>query len=621
MEIHAKGFAEKEEAVNLADTEAAKIKFELEPGGVLFGTVRDEAGKPLKGAGISVFPPNFSGPQIEYLTTDAEGRYRFEFLPVERGLQLSVSKDGFLDTRDKDSVQVSATAERELNFVLKRRPDGGSVRGTVTDADGKPVAGAKLSNSGRSSRNVRTATTNALGQFSMDDVFEGSGGHVLIVKAKGFAPQQITFTPGAKESPAEVRVKLEAGHRIHGQVVNEYGKPIGRVRIYYSDGNHGFDNIGGSADADANGKFEIDSLPAGAPFSFNAKGYSEIENAELQLDGADEVIVTMKSEGVIKGRVVNAATGKPVSPFSVQITFSPDRKAGDLGHHLSGARATSPAGERFANADGTFALKELIQGMPLQVTVSAEGYERQIERRVLAKSMDDMEQVEFRLPALNPKTVFTIRGRVVDEQGRPIAGAELRMISVNENPLQRRGQFIEYPFGWQMIRSDNVAKHASVNQALEAKSGADGTFTFKEVRPAAGAEIVYWGEGISQGRLDDIGKFSVEELGKLTIKGVTPGTIRGTIDRKAVPGVTDLELNWMNGGIDHDYRFAGLTADDTTFDFRNVPPGDYQVVVQGEHIPTDQTGGFTMKALRRYPVKVVSGETVTLDIKAAEEEK
>ncbi len=217
--------------MNLAGTEAANIAFELEPGGKLFGSVKDEAGNALTMAGVSVFPANFSGPQIEYMTTDYKGQFRFDSLPLGKGMLLIVSKTGFVETRPDVVLGGASGNDRELNLVLKRRPDGGSIRGTVMDAEGKPIAGATIANEGRSSSDVRKAITDEHGAFQLNNVYEGSIGHELIVKAKDFAPQRVAFKPGTKEKPAEITIKLEKGHRIRGRVQDEAGKPIASASV------------------------------------------------------------------------------------------------------------------------------------------------------------------------------------------------------------------------------------------------------------------------------------------------------------------------------------------------------------------------------------------------------
>ncbi|HEY3391464.1 MAG TPA: M56 family metallopeptidase [Lacipirellulaceae bacterium] len=628
IEVQAKGFAEHELPVNLAGTDSANVTVELEPGSALFGTITDEAGKPVAGAGFSVFPEDHHGGQIEYLHTDAQGRYRFDFLPVGQHLELSVSHLDYVTLDEQVNLKAGPNAERQLDLVLTRRPHGGTVSGAVTGANGNPVAGATITNHGRSSREVRSATTDEFGVFLLDDVYEGSLGHELVVKAPKFAPQRVRFKPGTPDAPGKVAIQLEPGHRISGRVVDETGKPIRSVAVYFADGNRGSGmEFGGKATTDAEGRFEFDSLPKDSPFNLVANGYSEIEGAKLPVDGDEEVVVTMRAEGVIKGRVVDAETGNPISPFNVRITFSSDRRPDEPGHSLSGPRATKPEGEQFATPDGDFILADLIRDMPLQVTVLADGYENQVKRRIVAQSAADAETVEFRMARLDASKNFTISGRIVNENEEPISGAELRLISAREIRAPRdpwQSSFVEYPFGWQMIQNGGAQSVAGIRQVLSTTSGMDGEFKFEQVQPAAAMQIAFWGDGVSQGRLQELEKLPAGERESVKIVTVTPATVRGTIDRKALPEATAVDLRSSGFdlhlalfGLDMAFHEAHLSATDTTYEIRNVPPGKYELQVYGPRIRTQRTDGFTNDVVQRHKIELTPGQTLTLDLGGA----
>ncbi len=610
VEVKAAGFAQQVQAINLAETDAANVTFELVPGGKVFGAVRDEAGKPIAGAGISVFPADFRGGQIEYLKTDSAGKYEFGNLPVDVDMVFMVSHDGFLETRPNVSLASASNREQQLDLVLKRRPDGGSVRGTITDGDGRPIAGAEISNSGRSSRDVRRASSDERGVFVLHDVFEGSVGHELVVKAKDYAPQRLAFTPGARAESAELEIKMEPGHRIRGRVVDEGGEPVAGVRVYSSHGNEGGNmEFGQSVTTDAAGRFAFDSLPDHAPLSFIADGYSEIAETSLPLDGDEDAVVTMLSAGIIRGRVVDAVDGKPISSFSVMITFSPDRRPGEPGHHLVGARATSPDGERFSVSDGTFVLNDLVRDMPLQLTVVSAGFDRQTLRRVLAKSAKEAETAEFRLTPIDQSKLIEIGGQIVDEQLRPIPAAELRLIVARKRSFPRDA----FPFNWQMIRRGNLERVDGVLQYLATTSDGDGRFAFREVQPGPDLEIAYWGEGASQGRLEHVERLTSRERENLSIHAVTPGIVRGGIDRQAVPNVTSVILTGRQPANAGEYYQTEVPSNQTEYEIRNIPPGNYQLQVNGARVRTG-VDGFDDKPLQRRQVTVASGETVTVDI-------
>ncbi len=616
VEVKAKGFAQQVQAINLAETETARVTVELTPGAVLEGTVRDEAGAPVAGAGISVFPADFQGGQIEYLTTDPSGKYRFDYLPVDKGLLLMISHDGFVDAREPVTLSAAAAgeaSEKSLDLVLKTRPHGGTVKGTVTDRNGKPIAGATLRNSGWSSRDVRRATTDASGQFILDDVFEGPRRREMVVKAKGFAPNLFSLEPGTREKPEVRSIVLQPGHHIRGRVVDADGRPVDGARVSASGGDGGDMDIGDYVTTDSEGRFTFDSLLPDATFRISKDGYSELDDQHLVLDGDEEIVVTLESAAVIHGRVVDAATGRPVPVFNVMMTFSPDRQAGDPGSHLSGARSTSPEGERFAPSDGAFVLGDLVRGMPLQVMVAAEGYDRVTMRRVVARPAEDAETVEFRLAPVDQAGLFEIKGRIVDSESRPIAAAELRLIVAEKRSFPRDA----FPFNWQMIKSGQVSNNDGVQQYLSTTSDQDGNFVFRGVRPGKDIELIYWGDGISQGRMERVERLTPAERGAMKIAGVTPGALRGRVDRQALPDVIAVMLMPRGGTRGSDYYRDAVSSNDIDYEIRNVPPGGYELQVYGK--PNRSTGGGESDretVLRRERVEIASGETLTFDLGA-----
>ena len=605
IESRARGFAEDVQAVNLNGTQTSSVTARLAPGVELFGVVRDEAGKALPDVGISVFPAGMSGEQIEYMKTDGDGRYQFEYLPTA-GLKLLVSKEGYADFRPDVAVTAPPGGRQELNLTLPRRPFGGSVQGTVVDAEGKPVAGASVVNRGSSSNELRETTTDAQGRYRLDDVYKRSGAHELFIKAKGFAPQRLVFELGDREHPAEVNATLAAGHRIRGRVVTEKGEALAGVRVSYARGNRfpGSD-FGGHTTTDSEGRFEFDSLPAESPFSFEKGGYSDIEDITLQLDGPEEVVVAIRSAGVIRGRVVDDRTGKPLSPFTVRVTFSPDRKLDEPASGLSGARVFG--GEKFATRDGTFRLGDFVRGMPLQVTVEAEGYDPAVVRRVVAVADRHAKPVEFRLTPIDNSALLTIAGRFVDEHSKPLPGAELRLIVASKRSFPRD----RYPFNWTMIRSGQITSSELVLQFLSTITDSEGRFTFKQVRPSGDIELVYWGEGVSQGRREGIGRLSPEEQGNLTVTSKTPGVVRGSINREAYPEISEIMLS---GHPFDDFHHAMLFPGGDSYEIRNVPEGRYDLQIYGPTRRSDERGGFRRDVVKRITVAVKSGETVTVDL-------
>jgi beta-lactamase regulating signal transducer with metallopeptidase domain/5-hydroxyisourate hydrolase-like protein (transthyretin family) len=599
VEAAANGHAAEVQILNLGNGQPAALEFKLPPGGSLEGRVRDENGRPLSGVGINPYGNERPGHPLDYVETDAEGRYRFDYLPVGQTLQLLLRKREYLDERKEFRLDADKARAARLDVVLKKRPHGGSVAGLVTDRQGKPVAGAEVVNRGGSSDEVRRAKTDAQGKFLLDNVYSDGIGHQLVVRAKGFAPQRVEFKPGPADRPAEVAVQLEPGHRIRGRVVNEAGKPISGVSVYFAQGNHfpGME-FGGSATTDAQGRFQFDSLPPRAPFAFHAEGYSAIPDTELPLDGDKEVVVTMRSQGGIQGRVVDAATGKPVPRFNVRITFSPDSQPGDPSAGLRSDRV-SP-GEDFVSAQGQFVLKDLMAGMPLQVSVSANGYRRQVVRRVVAQAAPEAEAVEVRLTAEDPSRLLTVRGRLVNHRGEAVRGADLRLIVATERSERRE----DFPFNWQMIESGQVEQVANVLQVQRRTTAADGRFEFRGIPADAEIELVYWGKGIPGGREDHLERLPEKQRTDFLVQAQAPARVTGTIDRQAFPELSSIQLS----GSARFFR-AVLAPDGKSFVIDDVPPGRYEVQVYGPAVRVEgQPGAFQQAVIGRKTVTLEEGQ-------------
>ena len=261
--------------------------------------------------------------------------------------------------------------------------------------------------------------------------------------------------------------------------------------VYFAGGGNPFSD-GGETKTDQQGRFEFDSLPPDCPFRFSKAGYSEINDRRLELDTPDMIAVKMAPSGAILGKVVDAETRKPVRTFNVRITFSPSRQPNDPNGGLRGDLVDP--GQAFQSAEGKFQIKDLVLGMPLQVMVDAEGYEREVWERVVTQRSDKAEAVEFELASIDPASLTTYIGRLRDAQGQPVVGATLKLIAA---PGRKPGPRAAFPFNWQMIRSGQISQQSGILRFVEGKTNAEGRFEFQKVPKEAEVELVWWGAGIA----------------------------------------------------------------------------------------------------------------------------
>ena len=604
LEVRADGHAKATRWVNLESGGDAEESFALERGGWLEGTVKDGEGRPIAGAGLS-FRLKAGYEQIEYVETGADGRYRVANLPLGPMLTVAVSKDDY-SSKDVDAQLSRPVAT--LDVGLDRMPDGGSIVGVVRDDRGRPVAGAALANQGRSSNQVREAKTGADGRFRLDNLFEGSMGKDVLVRAKGHAPKRVKVEPGPREKPAEVAIDMEPGHRIRGRVVDDRGRPVAGATVDFAHGSNAFSD-GGRMDTDAEGRFAFDALPPGCPFGFSKEGFSDIQDRRLELDGDGEVVVAMTPAGVILGRAVDARTGKPIRKFVVQITFSPDHQPGDP---TGGLRSDliNP-GQSFQSADGTFRLNDLMVDLPLQVTVLADGYEKQAAGRVVVARPDDARTEELRLEPTDPAALRAFRGRLVDPAGKPVVGAQLRLIVAGPREPGPRHAF---PFNWTMITSGQLAQQGRVSRFLEAATDADGRFLFERVRDGQEIELAWWGKGVAPGRADHLEAVERKDDELLEVLADTPARLVGTIDRKLHPQAGRIRVNSASGTIHYDE--VELKPGWSDYEFADLAPGTYTVTLSTAFEPIPGTdGGLTSRPLASAKVTIESGGIARVDFK------
>ncbi len=601
IEVWADGFAKVSRWVNLENGSDAEVEFALAPGGDLEGVVRDPSGKPLAGVGISVSILGMEG-QFSYDKTDVVGHYRLSHLPLGFEMRLDVSRDDLLR---KDVTTHLTGMKQTLDLTMQRRPNGGSIAGVVVDHQGRPIAGAALINEGMSSDMVRETKTGPDGRFRLDDLFESSVGKEVLVRAKGSAPKRLKVEPGAPTQPAEVTITLDVGHRIKGRVADEKDQPLAGVQVYFADGKHAHTD-GGRTTTDDRGLFAFDSLPADSPFAFSKKGYSEIEDRQLPLDTDQVVSVVMVPAGVIVGSVLDARTGRPIRAFNVQITFSPKRQPGEPSTVLL-SKLIDP-GELFQANDGRFKLGKLVVGMPLQVMVSAQGYERHVTERVVVARPADGRVEEFRLDSVDPAELRTYRGRLVDARGNPVAAAQLRLFAARgRHPTERRS----FPFNWSMIRNGQLAKESNVTHFLKAVTDTQGRFEFTRVPRGDAVELAWWGKGIAPGRSDHLERLQDKELIEVTVP--TAARIIVAIDRKAFAGAGQIHV--IGDFIDDEGDWK-LKPGQTEFVLDDLAPDDYRVNLMS---PDDRVPGtpeeLEARTLASMDVYVGPGKTKRVEFK------
>jgi uncharacterized GH25 family protein len=250
------------------------VTMELGPGQPIGGLVKDERGRPIEGAEITVaFHDWTRSPDEDLLEpqrisaddpspyvrvrTDAEGRWRCSSLPADPGpnsaLRLRVEHPDYVSDTGGFQRQLSLRTARAMTGVLPMK-SGVSVSGLVRDTKGNPVSGARValaySNHPQDWLGTRT---DARGRF----VFVHADDHppsrrwVVEVEAAGFAPAYKVTSPQSELPPVEL--SLSPGRPFYGRVVDRRGQPVAGVVL--RAGLDDLDHLSWRAVSDAEGRF------------------------------------------------------------------------------------------------------------------------------------------------------------------------------------------------------------------------------------------------------------------------------------------------------------------------------------------------------------------------------
>jgi len=219
--------------------------------------------------------------------TDASGVARFARLSGPKNVVVVVHADGFV--RDVAGffapIEVKADETRDVLVEMRR---AAAMEGIVRDADGTPFSGARLFVDGAQMHfavepNVAEATSGADGRFRLDGL-PVVGATRIRCRAVRRLPTSIAWS-ASDASPVEIR--LSKGARIRGVVRDATGAfvPGALVRAWSTDpGKTAIDEIPSDphANADDDGRYEIDVLPLGVAWSVVATktGFADAERAD-----------------------------------------------------------------------------------------------------------------------------------------------------------------------------------------------------------------------------------------------------------------------------------------------------------------------------------------------------
>jgi uncharacterized surface anchored protein len=295
------------------------VNFVLSPSaGTISGRVTDAATKkPISGASIQVFSDFIL---ISTALTDPNGNYQIN--DIAPGSYNVIASNNNYQSQIIGAI-VNQNATTIVDFALKTNP--GTISGTVIDAtNSKPIAGATiLLFTGRTYRGNSITDNN--GNYIISNLAPGD--YIVVASAKNFQ----TISQGATVEAGMTTIVNFSGMTtivnfsllpnpgsIIGKVTSETGQPIAGAKILiFQD----FTLIA-SALTDNNGNYSIIGLAPGSYIAIaNAPNFGISALGAIVSANKISVVnfVLSPHPGTISGRVIDAATKKPISGATINV--------------------------------------------------------------------------------------------------------------------------------------------------------------------------------------------------------------------------------------------------------------------------------------------------------------
>ncbi len=501
----------------------------------------------------------------------ADGSFEFRTLQFGRYVLLATAT-GY-------TINGSATlsAERpEYETTLNLVP-GANISGRVVDQNHEPVPGARVfvaawdiqgekSNAPRDRALASQRRSDEKGGFTITNLRKSLNtepGYRLAVKAEGYA----TFLSDYLQAGAQgVELMLKPGGIVSGMLLNAAtGEPVPDKTIAI-DSELAMENL--TARTDAEGFFFVPDVPPGTQTASLRDDELVItpESAKFQVAAegpTEEVVLQAAAGGKISGRVYNAETGEGVAGVAMSANFE-------------GGTDSRPR-EAKTGDGGAYTLKGLKAGSYRVRYEKPNGYPQnyrgdETTPLVSATIGGETGGVDFAL-----SQGLLISGRVVDEEGKPVAQA-----SVNANARQGNvsdyaqtkddGSFVLAGFSVGQLVQFSVRKQG---YALVGAEPARGLVTVEE-DGASGVRLVLGAAASISGTVVD-----------------SAGQPKGLVDVRAQP----------TSGVDGQISTANA---DGTIKIGQLSPGEYYFI-----FPRDGRWSDPGPGRSRQKVKVAKGEALT----------
>jgi protocatechuate 3,4-dioxygenase beta subunit len=443
--------------VVLTSGAAKKLDVPLTLAATLSGRVVDESGAPVAGArgsltreaprGITALLRTVRGAdEPSAFRSGPDGTFRATRLEPGNGQRLQFRHPDHERALVGGIALAPGAVKANVTVVMKK---GGLVTGRVVDTQNAPVADAdvQLAGDGGGPRRGRagpqvppglgggarlSAKSGVDGRFEVKGVAPGE--HTLEVSKAGYATarvESVKVKEGGATAPLAVR--LEKGAAIRGSVRHKDGSPAEGYVVL----------LGGlrgrrTEPTGPDGSFAIERLKDGESYDLQVASGTGLGAQKNGITApADGVEILVPGPGRIAGRALEAASGRPLTDFTV--TYEPDT-GGPGGARFfraasrvaGGALAGTGEPKEFHAGDGAFLLEDVPAGT-WRITVASAGFQSAHVGSISVEEGATKSGVEARL-----QRGTHLSGRATDAQdGHAIPGVAITYQLVGGAPAFR----------------------------------------------------------------------------------------------------------------------------------------------------------------------------------------
>jgi protocatechuate 3,4-dioxygenase beta subunit len=547
--------------------------------GAIRGTVREDGcGAPIAGATVcaSWYSDRLGTEDTREpicATTDASGAYALaDLVPATYVIDANAPHHlpaRWRDDRKHEDLRIGAGETRaSIDLVL----EGGAVevKGVVDDINGGPVAGAMVTVDGWFAFGRSTGgfvRTKEDGKFTL---WAKPGSVTVSATAEG-------YSPGDKTGPAPgafLEVLLTPEGVLAGTVV-EAGthKPVAGAMVQANADQGWWEDDGPrrapSARTDDAGHFRITRLAPGRykPYAQGDGYYGEPAESVLLALGQskEDVAIEVHPAATVRGTIVIETSGaqKPCPRGQVYIR--------DAARNLSRNAKAEP--------DGTVTIKSVLPGK-YEVSAYCEDHLPKDKYEPLVVDAKDVSGLVWATGA-----GATIKGRIHDGAGAPIAGVSVWGQLTGGNPRSRRQG------GWDESGKDG---------AFEMTGLGAGTYTLHVNAPV----------GFHAPKEPPTATVVAEGTTTVDIALDGGGTIHGAVVDETGAPVAGASVRAMGARWEWSWGSNAQTADDGTFTLKGVSPGDVRVTASRGGWNELRAPGSTDDDTQGKKVTVASGATV-----------